>query len=115
LNAQNVCPSEIYHQLIAVYGEGVMNESNVRKWCQMFNEERSGCPSLMTKDLENRIDQHIRTNTRIILDEIHKKFPQISHSLIHEIVTEHFYYKKICARWVSRSLKSTRASIWVLL
>jgi hypothetical protein len=36
LNAQNVHPIEIYRKLIAVYGEGVMNESNVRKWCQ-FN------------------------------------------------------------------------------
>jgi hypothetical protein len=41
LNAQNVCPIEIYCQLIAVYGEGAMDESNVRKWCQMFNEGRT--------------------------------------------------------------------------
>jgi hypothetical protein len=55
LNAQNVRPIEIYRQLIAVCGEGVMNESNVRRWCRMFNEgrtnvhdeERSGRPSLM--------------------------------------------------------------------
>jgi hypothetical protein len=32
LNARNVLPILIYRQLIAVYGEGVMNESNVRKW-----------------------------------------------------------------------------------
>jgi hypothetical protein len=31
LNAQNVRPIEIYRQLAAVYGEGVMNESTVRK------------------------------------------------------------------------------------
>jgi hypothetical protein len=56
LNAHNVCPIEIYRQLIAEYGEGVMNESNVRKWCRMFNEgrtdvhteERPGRPSLIT-------------------------------------------------------------------
>jgi hypothetical protein len=29
LNAQNVCQIEIYCQLIAVYGEGVINESDV--------------------------------------------------------------------------------------
>jgi hypothetical protein len=38
LNAQNVRPIKIYHQLIAVYEEGVMNELNVRKWWRMFNE-----------------------------------------------------------------------------
>jgi hypothetical protein len=70
LNAQNMRPIEIYRQLIAVYGEGVMYDSNVRKWCRMFNEgranvhdeERSGGPSLITEDLKNRIDQHIKTN-----------------------------------------------------
>jgi transposase len=79
LNAQNIRPNEIYRQLIAVYGEGVMNESIVRKWCRMFNEgrtnvhdeERSGRPSLITKDSKNRIDKHIRTHTRFTLDEIH--------------------------------------------
>jgi hypothetical protein len=33
LNALNVRRIEIYRQLIAVYGEDVMNESDVRKWC----------------------------------------------------------------------------------
>jgi hypothetical protein len=41
LNAWNVCPIEIYCQLIAVYGEGVTNESNPSKWYQMFNKGRS--------------------------------------------------------------------------
>jgi histone-lysine N-methyltransferase SETMAR len=111
LNAQNVHPIEIYRQLIAVYGDGVMNESNVRKWCQMFNEgktnvhnERSRRPSLITKDLEYRTDQHIRTNRRFTLDEIHEKFPQLSRSLIHEIVKKYLHYKKICARWIPQML-----------
>jgi hypothetical protein len=80
LDTQNVHPVGIYCQLIAVYEEGVMNESNVRKWCRMFNEgktnvhneEQSGCPSLISDDLKNRIDQHIRTNRRFTLDEIHE-------------------------------------------
>jgi hypothetical protein len=38
LNAQNVHPIKIYLQLIAVYGEGVMDEPNVRKWRRMLNE-----------------------------------------------------------------------------
>jgi hypothetical protein len=79
LNAQNVGPIEIYRQLIAVDGEGVMNESNVRKWCRIFNEgrinvrdeERSGRPSLITEDLENGIDHHVRTSRSLTFDEIH--------------------------------------------
>jgi hypothetical protein len=70
LNAQHVHLTEIYRQLIAVYGKNVMNESNVRKWCRMFNEgstnvhdeERSGRLFLIIEDLKNRIDQHIRAN-----------------------------------------------------
>jgi hypothetical protein len=60
-----------------VYGEGVMNESYMRKWCQIFNkgrtnvhnEEQSRRLSLVTEDLKNRIDQHIKTNSHFILDE----------------------------------------------
>jgi hypothetical protein len=60
LNAQNVRPIETYRQLIAVYGEGVMNESNARKWCRMFNKGRT---NVQDEDLKNRIDQHIRPST----------------------------------------------------
>jgi transposase len=68
LNAQNVRAIDIYRQLTAVYGEGVMNESSVRKWCRMFNEvrtnvhneERPGRPSLITEDLKKQIDEQIR-------------------------------------------------------
>jgi hypothetical protein len=124
LNAQNVRRIEIYRQLTAVYGEGVMNESNVRQQCRMFNEgrtnvrdeERSGHPSLISENLKNRSDQHIRTNRRFTLDEIHETFPQISRSLIHEILTNISTTKKFVQDGCHGcSLKSTRASVWVLL
>jgi hypothetical protein len=41
LNAHYVCAIEIHRQLTAVYGEGVMNDSSVRKWCRMFNAGRT--------------------------------------------------------------------------
>jgi transposase len=93
LNAQNVRAVDIHRQLTAVYGEGVMNESSVRKWCRMFNEgrtnihdeERSGRPSLITEDLKKQIDEQIRQDRRSTLDELHEKIPQISRSLLHEI------------------------------
>jgi hypothetical protein len=61
LNAKNTHPAEIHRQLVEVYGEGVMNEGNVRKWCCLDNggrtdvhsEARSGRPSLITEDLED--------------------------------------------------------------
>jgi transposase len=74
LSAQNARPIDIYRQLIAVYGEGVTNESNVRKWCRMFNEggtnvhdeERSGRPSLITEDLKNGTLPTVRTWLQVI-------------------------------------------------
>jgi hypothetical protein len=41
LNMKSIHPAEIHHQLNKVYGEGVMNEGNVCKWCCSFNEGRT--------------------------------------------------------------------------
>ena len=40
LNARNVPPSEIHHQICQLYGDNVMSDGMVRKWVQMFNEGR---------------------------------------------------------------------------
>jgi len=37
LNARNVLPSEIHHQICQVYGDNAMSDSTVRKWNRMFN------------------------------------------------------------------------------
>jgi hypothetical protein len=82
MNVQNVRPIEIYRQLIAVHGEGVMNESNVRKWCWMFNEgrtnvhdeERSGRPALITEDLKKRTDQYSGKTGVLLLIKFMRNF-----------------------------------------
>jgi len=38
LNARNVLPSEIHHQICQVNGNNVMSDGMVRKWVWMFNE-----------------------------------------------------------------------------
>jgi hypothetical protein len=68
--ARNICPAQIHHQLVEVYGEGVMNEGNVHKWYRLFNgrrtdvhdEVRSGCLSVVTEDLKDRVDAHVHEN-----------------------------------------------------
>jgi hypothetical protein len=40
LNAKNVRPAEIYWQVCEVYGENVMSDGMVRRWCRMFSEGR---------------------------------------------------------------------------
>jgi hypothetical protein len=102
LNAQNVRDIYIHRQLTAVNGEGVMNESSVRKWCRVFNEgrtnvhdeERSGRPSLITEDLKKQTVEQIGQDRRSTLDELHEKFLQIYLSLLHEILSKHLGYKK---------------------
>jgi hypothetical protein len=41
LNVKNVSPAEIHCQLVEIYGEGVVNEVNVHKWCHLFNGGRT--------------------------------------------------------------------------
>jgi len=38
LNARNVLPSGIHHQICQVYGDNAMSDGMVRKWVRMFNE-----------------------------------------------------------------------------
>jgi hypothetical protein len=54
-------PAKMHWQFIEVYGEGVMNEGNVFKWCHLFNggkidvhnEARSECPSVCFMTMHN--------------------------------------------------------------
>ncbi|KAJ4449394.1 hypothetical protein ANN_00793 [Periplaneta americana] len=106
LNARHLKPAEIYRQLKEVYGDTVMNERNVRKWCEMFNNGRTNVhdetrprrPSLITEDLKTKVNDRILQDRRTSLDELHIAFPVISRSLLGEIVSQHLGYHKICAR-----------------
>jgi len=40
LNARNVQPNEIHHQICQVNGDNAMSEGMVRKWVRIFNEGR---------------------------------------------------------------------------
>ena len=40
LNAGNVLPSKIHHQICQVYGDNAISDGVVRKWVRMFNEGR---------------------------------------------------------------------------
>jgi len=40
LNARNVLPSEVHHQICQVYGDNAMSDGMVRKWVRMFIEGR---------------------------------------------------------------------------
>ncbi|GBN41101.1 hypothetical protein AVEN_189581-1 [Araneus ventricosus] len=89
-----------------------MNEASVRKLCLMFNQRRnsvhnnvlSGWPSLIMDKLKAKVENKIQENQSFTLSTLHDSFPQISQSLLLEIVTEHLGRKKMCARWVPKNL-----------
>lgn len=112
LNARNVRPCDIHRQLKEVYGDNVMDESSVRRWCRNFNlgrgnthdDERSGRPSVITDQLLSSVNEFVRNDRRVTIDEISEHFPNVSRTIIHELVKHHLHYAKICARWVPRML-----------
>ncbi|KAJ4426903.1 hypothetical protein ANN_26702 [Periplaneta americana] len=111
-NAQNIAPIEIHRQLCQVYGPNIMSKQMVRRWCRQFcegrqsvhDEERSGRPSLINDDRVELVRQCIMENRRFTITELSSHFPQISRSLLHEIVTKHLLFKKVCAWWVPKNL-----------
>ena len=68
LNAGNVLPSEIHHQICQVYGDNAMSDGMFRKWVRMFSEGRenvhdegrSGRPSFGNDDLVRKVNERVR-------------------------------------------------------
>ncbi|UYV68231.1 hypothetical protein LAZ67_5003531 [Cordylochernes scorpioides] len=113
LSAKNNSPVEIHRQLVEVYGEKCMDIKNVRKWCREFNEgrinvhdeQRSGRSSLSESTVA-RIDEMVRANRRITLEEIEDGLNEdFSHFSVHKIVSNTLGYRKVSARWVDKCLK----------
>jgi hypothetical protein len=75
-----------------------------------------GAKSIITKDLKKQIDEQIRQDRRSTLDELHEKFPKISRSLLHEIISKHLGVKKKCARCVPRIMADDhrKKNAWAL-
>ncbi|KAJ4435475.1 hypothetical protein ANN_18091 [Periplaneta americana] len=101
-----IAPIEIHWQLCQVCGPNIMSKQMVRRWCRQFSEgrqsvhdeERSGQPSLINDDRVELVRQCIMGNRRFTITKLSSHFPQISRSLLHEIVTKHLLFKKVCAR-----------------
>jgi len=89
LNARNVLPSEIRHQICQVYGDNGMSDGMVRKLVRMFNEgrenvhveARSGRSSLVFGDLVRKVNERVRDDRRFTISDLSLHFPQISRTL----------------------------------
>jgi len=95
LNARNMLPTEIHHQICQVYGDNAMSDGIVRKWVRMFkegrenvhDEARSGHPSLVTHDLVRKVNERVRDDRRFTISDLSLHFPQISRTLLYDIVS----------------------------
>ncbi|XP_026815448.1 protein GVQW3-like [Rhopalosiphum maidis] len=110
LVAKEKSPHEIFNEIRTVYGEGHMNRTSVYKWCREFKNGRtnvhdglrSGRPSILTDDIVKKVENAVRDDRRLTLDELSAMFPQLSRSLLHETITETLGFHKLCARWVPK-------------
>ena len=95
LNVKNMKLAEIHCQLCDVYGEHAISSSMVRRWVRLFNEgcenvhddPWSGRPSVVNEDLVRAVEEKIRENRWFTITSLSLHFPQISRSLLHEIVS----------------------------
>ncbi|KAG5328400.1 GVQW3 protein, partial [Acromyrmex charruanus] len=102
-------PVEVYNEVKTAYGDKGMNRTSVFKWCREFkngrtsvhDDQRSGRPSILTDDIVEKIENALRDDRRLTVDELSAMFPQISRSLLHETITETLGYRKLSARWVN--------------
>ena len=122
LNARNVLPNEIHHQICQVYGDNAMSDGMVRKWVRMFSEgrenvqdeARSGRPSLVNDDLLRKVNERVRNDRRFTISDLSLHFPQISRTLLYDIVSSHLgyrrpnsmkrVYKNLCPTTISASI-----------
>jgi len=95
LNARNVLPSEIHHQICQVYGDNAISDGMVRKCLRMFIEERenlhdgarSGRPSLVNDDLVRKVNERVCDDRSFTISDLSLHFTQISRNLLYDIVS----------------------------
>jgi len=128
LNARNVLPSEIHHQICQVYGDNAMSEGMVRKWVRMFNEGRENVhdetrsvrSSLVNDDLVRKVNETVRDDRSFTISDLSLHFPLISRTLLYDIVSSHSdrrrphsmrrVYKNWCPATINISIMA--ANMW---
>jgi hypothetical protein len=113
LCAKNMSDAEIHRELCAVYGQNIKNEGTVRQWCRMIKDRRKmfmmksevvGRPSVVSDDLVQSVDENICESRRFTISKVSCEFPQISLTILYQIITARLGYHKFCATWVPEML-----------
>jgi hypothetical protein len=92
LNARNMKPADIHRQLCEAYREHAMSDSMVIHFIEgrenMHDDPRRGRPFVVNEYLVRAVEEKIRENRRFTISSLTLHFPQISRSLLHEIVAD---------------------------
>jgi len=83
LNTRNVLPSEIHHQICQVCGDNAMSDGMV-----------SGHPFLVNYDFVRKVNKRLCGNRRFTISDLSLHFPQISRTLLYDIVSSNLGYQK---------------------
>jgi len=85
----------------------------------VHDEGRSGCPSLVNDDLVRKVNERMRDDRRFTVSDLSLHFPQISRTLLYDIVSSGQYrrrpqsmrrvYKNLCP---ATSASIMEANIW---
>jgi hypothetical protein len=70
----------------------------------VHGEERSGRSSVVSDDLDQSVDQEIYERWRFTISGLSCEFPQISRTVLYEIITVRLRYYKFRAKWVPKML-----------
>lgn len=104
-------PKEIHMRLKKVYGDAVMDISNVRRWVKKFSngeteiadKPRSGRPTTSITDANReRAEELIRGDRRITVQSVADAL-NISYGSAQGIIAD-LGYHKVCAKWVPKQL-----------
>ena len=78
-----------------MYSDNEMSDDMVRKWVRIFNEgrenvydeARSGRPSLVNDDLVRNVNERVRDDRRFTISDLSLHFPHILRTLFYDIVS----------------------------
>jgi hypothetical protein len=70
----------------------------------VHDEERSGWPSVASDNFVESVDEKICEMWRFTISVLLCEFPQISRTVLYEIITVRPSYHKFCARWDPKML-----------
>jgi hypothetical protein len=125
LHAQNMSAAEIHSELCVVYSQILMSEGTVRQWCRRFkdvqtnvhDEDWSGRPVICSKWWScSKCWPKICERWHFTILELLCEFPQISCTVLYEIITLRLGYHKFYARWFWKcSWACTKYREWLWL